>query len=195
MEMHGHPDQDRHGQGHSPAAPLGHPLARRHLVSVGVGPRRVDGQHVPVKRTPGGQRHGGHQVDLLVAEAVETAVRHPLQGRTWVLGAHPGQSHHFVIGGHPGRHRDSVAVGVGERPRRGKAQATGGQCLAQQALHLSQLVVGGLTGHRVVLHDRPSQRTVSDHGSHVHPDVAVQAAQVVSERPPLPVNAQLQGSR
>ena len=115
MKVHVHAHEDGHGQGHGPSSGLCHPVAGRQLVPVVVRSGGVDGQHVPVDWSSAGQRHTGHQVDLVIAEAVQASVGHPLQSGARVIGAHGAQGDHLVDGRCAGRDREPVAVGVGER--------------------------------------------------------------------------------
>ena len=96
-QVHVHLHQDRHGERDHDGPGLRGPLAGRDLVAVVVGAGRVDGEHIPVERALGLQRHAGHQGDLVVAEALHAAVGHPFQGGAGVGGRLPAQLQHLLL--------------------------------------------------------------------------------------------------
>ena len=195
VEVHVHAHEDRHGEGHGLATGLGHLVACLELAAVVLGSGGVDGQHVPVDGTTAGQGHAGHEVDLVVPEAVQAAVGHPFQGGAGVVGHHRAKGLDFV--GSSGARRDgrAVAVAVGERTTGRESEAAGVQRLGQERFHGLQLVGGGLAAGGVVLHHGASNGAVADHAGHVDPEVALEAVQEVTERPPVPVQAERQGGR
>src|SRR5215216_2900257 len=67
-EAHVHLDEDRHCQRDRLAAARRRVLARRQLRPVPLGLLGVDGEHVPVEGTAGGEGHLRHLLDLVVAE-------------------------------------------------------------------------------------------------------------------------------
>jgi hypothetical protein len=89
-EAHVHGHERGHGQGHDPPARLGGPGRGGQLVPDPIGRPGVDGEDVPVQRALGGDAHGGHEVDLLVAERVEAAVGDVLE-RGALVGATSSQ--------------------------------------------------------------------------------------------------------
>ncbi len=191
--MHVHADEDRHGEGHDLAALLGDLVAGGQLLAVVLGAGGVDGEDVPVEGSAPGQRHAGHEVDLVLPEAVHAAVGNPLEGGAGVVGDDRRQGDDLVGGSRPGRDGHAVAVAVRERAAGREAQAAGLEALGQQALHLGDLVGRGLAGGGVVLQDGAPQGAVADHGGDVDADVAVEAGQVVGGGTPVPVDADLEG--
>ena len=71
-------------------------LARGELVAVALGLLGVDREHVPVERPPAGERHRGHQLDLVVGEAAQAAVGDVLERGALVLAHRGAQREHFV---------------------------------------------------------------------------------------------------
>ena len=115
-----------------------------------------------------GDAHGGHEVDLLVAERVEAAVGDVLE-RGALVGRHLlAEGQHLAAVGVARGDRPAVAVGVGPRLRGREAEASGGQRLGQQRAHGGDLLVGGHLLGAVGAHHLAAHGAVADQEPGVH---------------------------
>ena len=164
----------------------------RHLVAVALRLLRVDGEHVPVERAPARERHLRHQLHLGVGEAAQAAVGDVLERRALVLAHRAAQREHFVVGGPARRDRLAVAVGVRERERGGEPEPARGERVVQQRGDRVELLGRRLVADAVGAHHVAAQRAVADHEPDVERDPAVERAEVVGERAPVPRHAVLE---
>ena len=97
--------------------------ARRQLAPGAVGVHGRHAEHVPVDRAVGQQRHGRHEVDLLVGEPVEAAGHDELERGALVVAHRGGQPLHLVAG----RRRATAPAGRRRRcacaPARSRSRA------------------------------------------------------------------------
>ena len=85
------------------------------LVLVGgrIGGRHAE--HVPVDRPVAGERHGRHQLDLVVGETIETPGEDHLERGPGMIAGRRGQGQQLGAPGVAGRNRLAVTVVVGRR--------------------------------------------------------------------------------
>ena len=113
------------GQRHHPPPVVGGVAGRVQLAAPAFGIKRGDGEHVPVGGAAGGRRHGRHELDLVLIEAVQAAGQDQLQRRPVVFGDGGRQCQQLTAVGRPRRHRRPAAVVVSVGLRGGKAQRAG----------------------------------------------------------------------
>ena len=115
-EAHIHADENRHGERHDLGSRLVGFLAGFELVPVGLRSGRVNGEDIPVDGPIRGERHLGHQFDLVVVEPVQATVSNPFERGSLVLRRFLAQGEDLFPRSPSARYRLPVGVGVGERP-------------------------------------------------------------------------------
>ena len=116
---------------------------RRELVLETVGIERGDAEHVPVGGAVGQQRQRRHEVDLVLAEPVETSRHDELERRARMRGQDAAQRLELRPRRGARRHRHAVPVVVGGRLRRREPESTLFERAGQHRRHRPHLVVGG----------------------------------------------------
>ena len=194
-KTHVHGDERRHGEGDDAPARCGRRRRRRELVLNALGGTGVDRQHVPVEGPVGRDAHGGHEVDLLGAERVETAVGDVLEGRP-LVGAHLlAEGQHLAAVRVARADRPAVTVGVGARLRGREPKPSRLERLGQQRPHRGDLVVGRDLFAPLRPHHLAAQRAVPHQEPGVHAQPPVERTEVLGEAGPVPRDAVLQGGQ
>ena len=105
-------------------------------------------------------------------------------------GAHGGgQALHLRSGGGPRRHRLAVAVVVRVHLGGGEAQCTLLEGGVKGGFHGVEVAGRGLAANGPLPHDQAAQGRVADQEAGVDGDAAVEVAQPLAERPPVPGQA------
>ena len=158
------------------------------MVAVGAHP-----EHVPVERTVRRERERGHELDLVVGEAVEAAGDDELELRALVIADCTRQREQLLGRRAARRHRVPVAVVVCVRLRAREAEGTRVECVVEHGGHVLDLGFGRGPFGCALAHRDPAQRAVPGEEAGVHRHAArLDLGEVVAEAGPVPRDARLE---
>ena len=151
----------------APRSAAAEPAASWLHVAVGVHGR--DPQHVPVDGAVGQERHGGQEIDLLFAEAVQATGNDELDRRALVVPHGRGEAFHLGPAGGAGGDGAAVAVVVRVDLGGREAERPLGQGGVQGRLHGVEVRRRGVAAHGALAHHQPAQGRVPDQEARVRP--------------------------
>ncbi len=156
-------------------------------------PGGAHAEDVPVERAVRGETQVGHQVDLVVGEAVEASRDDQLELRAGVGTEHTREREQLGTVREAGRDGIAVAVVVGRGLRARESHRTGVERTREQPRHRIDVVVGRGHAGGGLAHDRPAQRAVPDEEAGVHGEAAGgEGVEIAAEVVPAPRHAGLE---
>ena len=185
LHVHGHGESDHLG-----ASRLGL-IAHVELRQPAVEAARRRRDDIPVQRTLCDLRHADHQLGDLGLErtVVGRSPRQQLERCPFELTAHAGQLDELAVIGEARRHGVALRVVVRVGGRRGEAESSRRETVAEQFAHRRQLISGRTAPVCLLTHDEASDRGVPDHEGGVDAEGILEPGEVIRGCAPVPGHA------
>ena len=146
-------------------------------------------EQIPVERTIGCHAHRRHQIERLIGESAN--LRNELERRPRELAHHTAQRNEFLARAMTRRHRIARVIVMRGGPRRRKSHAASGKAVAQQLLHLHDLLRRSCTSGGIFFHHAAPDRGVTHEEPGIGHEGAVETVEVLAGGAPIPRHALL----